>query len=302
MARNYRFTIGTFEAVAVPKPSSATTGATGTMTIVSGDQILTTPNQTYTNIDFRGRVDVRAANLEFDNCIFRGNTSQASNTGLLNATHSACSGLKVHHSTFAPTAQSVWWTAILGHDYWAHHNDISQVVDGFGVYNTYNRTAPSGVLIEENWVHDLSCLSPDPNHTDNKTHGDVVQIQGNGYVVIRNNFFDASPSSTSTAGVKPTSCVMITPNDSVCPGNVITGNWLYGVSAAVINVSPKSKGSGTTAYIANNRFGPTVGYPMLLDNSQLTFVGLPTTTGLDTTNGNVYDATDLPVKVYRQTV
>lgn len=302
MARNYRFTIGTFEAVAVVKPTAANTGATGTLTTLSGDQLITVAGTTIEDKDIYGKVTVRAANVTLRNCRIRGNATQASNSGLVDATHASVSNLLIEDCTLAASTPSVWWTGIIGHNYTARRCNISQVVDGFGVYNTSSPSAQSGVLIELNYVHDLSCISPDPNHSDGKTHNDVVQIQGGGYVVIRNNHFDATPSSTSTAGVKPTSCVMITPNVSACPGNVITGNWLYGVSAAVINVSPKSKGSSTTAWIADNRFGPTVGYPMLLDNSQLTFAGLPTTTGLDTNNGNVYDATDLPVKVYRQTV
>jgi len=302
MSRNFRFTIGTFEAVAVVKPSASNTGATGTLSTLSGDQVVTVAGTTIEDKDIYGKVTVRAANVTLRNCRIRGNATQSSNSGLVDATHSSVSNLLIEDCTLAAGTPSVWWTGIIGHDYTARRCNISQVVDGFGVYNTANPSAHSGVLIELNYVHDLSCISPDPNHSDNKTHGDVVQIQGGGYVIIRNNHFDATPSSTSTAGVKPTSCVMITPNVSACPGNVITGNWLYGVSAAVINVSPKSKGSSTTAWIADNRFGPTVGYPMLLDDSQLSFVGLPTTTGLDTLNGNVYDATDLPVKVYRQTV
>lgn len=283
----------------VEKPTAANTGATGTLTTLMGDQVITTPGTVLEDLDIHGKVSIRAADVILRNCNIRGNATASTNSGIVDCTHSACLRALIEDCTIYAENPSVWWTGILGHDYTARRVNVHHVVDFFGCYNTNNTAALLNVLIEQCYGHDMSCLSPDPNHTDNHTHNDGIQIQGGGGVTARYNNLVCTPGSGSTPGVTPTSSIMVTPNLSACPSLVFVDNWLDG-GAAVINISDKGKGTATSGWIANNRFGRTSsGYMMLVDVTLTGFTGLPAATALDTNNGNVYDNDNTPVRVYR---
>lgn len=282
------------------KPSASDTGHYGTLTTLTGNQTITTPGTVLEGRDIFGYVDVRTSGVRIRNCKIRGDAATATERGLINATHANCSDLVIEDCTLVPDTPSIWWTGVLGHDYTARRLDISDCVDGFGVYNTNATSAKANVNIVRNWVRRAYCHTPDSTHSDNKTHNDGVQIQGNGGVKVRWNFFDWSPSPLSSAGINPTACIMVTPNVSACPDMTFEYNWFGGTGiAAVINFSAKSAGATSTASIYNNKFSrANTGYQMLLD-TDLSFVGLPTSTGLDVNNFNVYEDNGDQVRVYR---
>lgn len=280
-------------------PTAANTGYSGTLTTHSGDITVTTAGTIIENLDVYGVIKIQAANVIVRNNRVRGNST---GDALIDCRHVACSGAYIHHNTLLPDTKSTLWNGIIGHDYNAEWNNISGCVDAFGVYNNNSgyQTLPTNVFIRHNYAHGAWCWSPDPSHTDNKTHNDAVQIQGGGYVTIECNNFDWAPMAGSYAGIDCTSAIMITPNVSPCPGNIIRYNWFNGSGiAAVINISAKSAGPTTTAAIFFNRFSRSnTGYLLYLD-TDLTFEGMPTSTGLDNNNGNVYDDNDAKVTVYR---
>lgn len=299
-ARTIRVVIGSMALPAASeKPDSTNTGASGTLTPLYGDQTITTANYTLSDRDIYGRVIVRAAGFTMTNCRVRGTTSSTADA-LVDVRHASVSGAVIEDCTITPDTPNIYWTGIIGHDFTATRCNIYGSVDGFGVYNTNNQSAQTNVLIVGCYVHDLHCYTPCSYQPDNKTHNDGIQIQGGGGVTITGCTFDASPGPTSVAGVNCTGAIMVTPNVSACPNMTFSDNWLDGRdAAAIINISDKGKGTATTANITGNRFGRgSTGYMMLLDVA-LTFPGLPTATGYDTTNGNVYDDNDAVVRVYR---
>lgn len=294
----YRLVIGDGAASGVTeKPGSTNTGATGTLTIRSGNQYIDTPGTTLQDLDIFGRVIVRTSGVSIINCRIRGDNVTSGNQGLVDARHVSCSGLTVQDCTLVPDYPSVWYTGIIGHDYNASGCDVYNVVDAFGVYNTYT-TGLANVTISGNWGHDFHVYTPDPNHSDNKTHNDGVQIQGNGGVTITGNFLDMYPgASSNTTGA--TSAVMINERSGQCPSVSIVDNWLSG-GAATINAADADLTSTTSLTITGNRFDRAAGFKIYLTTA-VTATGLPTAAGwgTDTTNGNVYDDDDTPISVYR---
>lgn len=278
------------------KPDSSNTGHTGTLTEHHGNLIITTPNTVIEDMDVFGNIQIRTSGVQILNSRVRGGTS---GDALIDCRHVNCVDAYIEHCTLVPDYPSTTWNGIIGHDYTAKWNNIYGTVDGFGVYNTNtgHQTDLTNVLIESNWVHALYCKTPDPSHTDNRTHNDCVQIQGGGGVTILGNSFMANPGAGSSVGLSGTSCVMITPNVSACPDNVIEYNWMdYG--GACINISAKNKGPTTTALVQYNQFGRNGGYRILIYND-LVCAGLPSVTGTDTANGNVYADNGDPVTVNR---
>lgn len=181
----------------IPAGSPTPTVQTGT----NGVLVISTAG-TYDSIDFRCEVQPRVPGIVFTRCIFRGNTtrgndataSHLTNGALCNISGSAPYGTtiaKFYDCEFRPTLPSIWWDAILSHDYEAHRCYVTGTVDGFGVYGA--GTSGANVALYGNQVGKLSYFSPDPNHsTDSpvsKTHNDVVQWQGgNRLVAVGNNF------------------------------------------------------------------------------------------------------------------
>jgi hypothetical protein len=187
------------------KPGAGNTGVpAGTqLTVVTGN-ITATAGQVIQNVDLRGRVIVNAPNVTIRNSIIRGTVNAWTSTssgGLVTATGSAVANLLIERSTLIPLDPDPGWTGIIGHDYTARYNDISNTVDGFGVYNTAAPNTNSNVVIENNWVHDLSWFNPDPWHSDG-VHADGVQMQGGLGTRIWFNTLDAkfAPYSVNSFG------------------------------------------------------------------------------------------------------
>lgn len=284
-----------------PKPTAADTGHYGTLTTYNGNITVTTAGTQLTGLDIHGWVDVRTSGVRLRNCKIRGDAATSTERGIINATHANCVDLVIEDCTIVPDTPSIWWTGVLGHDYTARRCNIYNCVDAFGVYNTNAPSSQANVNIVRNYAHDAYCHTPDSTHSDNKTHNDAVQIQGNGGVKVRYNNLDWAPNAAiSSAGINPTACIMVTPNVSACPNMTFEYNWFGGSGvAAVINFSAKSAGPTSTASIFYNKFSrANTGYQMLLD-TDLTFTGIGSATGLDINNGNVYEDNGAQVRIYR---
>lgn len=297
---HYRLTIGS--AAGPTRPGPTNTGATGTLTVRSGDQTITTADTLLEDLDIYGRVFVRAANVTIRNCRIRGGPTGSC---LIDATSTSCTGLTVEDCTLRPDVPTYDCNGVNGAGFTATGCDISAVVDGFGVWLTQDPDA-ANVSITGNYVHDVHCQSS-PYHSDGVTHNDGVQIHGGGPVVIRGNTFIMNPGATSVpvTGYGATSCVLASDGIGTLTGIVIEDNY-FDYSAALVNINPPAPiNTLSTATIRNNRFGrngkttgaaPTA---VMILESTWTFDGFAATSGDDVNNGNVYDDDGSPIPFKR---
>lgn len=228
----------------------------------------------------------------------------------------------VEECVLIPDFPSEGIDGIVGHDYTARRNTVRDVVDHFGAFNSVRSGDPARVTIEGNYCDNLAYFSPCSYQSDNRTHNDGVQIQGNSGYVLRGNTILANASPTAGNGFSATDPsapaknvyapsvtgqgIGITPNVSAVTNTVIEDNWLdYGAQTITV-INNNFPVSGLT--IRRNRFGRnqpnlnksgTTARRAILLQPGVVAPGLPETTGVDTTNGNVYDDDGSPVTIYR---
>ncbi len=283
----------------VPKsfePGSPTAGLLpgwgyGQLSARNGDLIVNDPGVTIENLRINGRLIIRAANVTVRNCWVQGAASPSNaNQALVDCTHIRCVGFVIEDSVLAPQTPTYGWNGISGHDYTARRLDIYRTVDGGRVYNGNPGmgSAPSNVIYSSCWIHGMALFAPDPNHADNRTHNDIIQIEGGsgtkiigcrmeGYIAkswprmnpatsdptLQSVNVWAAPHPYSASGrCVTTSCIQITPNVGAVTGLLIDGNWLYG-GAVAINAANRSRyagaDGGNLGTIVNNRFDRTQG-------------------------------------------
>lgn len=176
-------------------------GARTTSSITS----ISTPNQTFTNVDFQNRVDISTSGLTFDNCRFitPGYVRNGSNSGatvmMLDA---ACADIVFNRCHFEQKAGTATprTDGLKGHGFTANRCSFKHVVDAVGVFNLYgprNDVYVHGCIADEfAWFSDDT-----PVHSDG-THNDFVQIQGSaGLEVIGNAVYGYRWSETETVPV-----------------------------------------------------------------------------------------------------
>ena len=265
-----------------------------------GDIVVTTPGTVLENMDIYGFVTVKAADVTIRNSRVRGSGKGSFNTGLINANDSRVRNLVVEDTTLVPDFPSYWINGMLGHDYTARRVNTWNVVDGFGIYNTSGTAA--NVRVESSYVHDLAYFSPDPNHSDNKTHNDAIQIQGGSNIQIVNNTLSAWLSKTAgtqnyqypQAGFG----IILTPNVNKVTGSVIEGNWLDGSYIPIKLVHNSRTGAFDFGRVDNNRFARDMrNVPMAGKNNWFTILATPEVAF--TATGNVYADNGAPVEVRR---
>lgn len=174
----------------IPAHSPALTLRTST----DGIHVITAPGR-YDLVDFHCEVQIRCAGVVFTRCRFRGNATRTTNGGLANlgalAPYGTGTLATFYDCEFSPDTPSVWWDAIMSHDYTAHRCKVSRCVDGFGVFG--NGPHPANVALYGCYVDKHAMFSPDPNHPDDtpvsKTHNDSVQWNGGaGLTLVGNSF------------------------------------------------------------------------------------------------------------------
>jgi polygalacturonase len=257
------------------------------------------------DLDIYGVIGVNVANVVIRNCRIRGDNN---NTPLIIAYGINCKNLLVEDCTIIPDNPLrgpfgyEGGDAITGHDFTIRRCNIQHTQDGIGVFNTNNRNGDMAVVIEQNYIDNLSFHSPDLTRSaaDNKTHNDVIQIQGGHNIVVRGNnlrgFIDPSPAVSRMGSYAGTlrehwcNAVMQTTQGVGTVGEVvIENNWIDGGGIS-LNISGVYANFGR---IWNNRFGT--------DHYYKSASGLPTGTILLNSQtvvdvrGNVYDATDEPI-------
>lgn len=224
-----------------PDPTTAGILPGSSLAVVNGDQTITTAGTVIENKDIYGWINVKAANVIIRNCIIRGK-SFTTNVGLIQATDAAVSNLIVEDCLLSPSHPSIWINGINGHDFIARRNEVINVIDYFGVYNTHSPGTLVNVKILQNYCHDMAYFTPDSNHStkDNQSHNDGTQIQGGlGVHIIGNDiqayYGTAGTHQPATTGVTPSgaanpalACVLFNVNVGTTGGHTINDNWFSG--------------------------------------------------------------------------
>lgn len=169
-------------------------------------QTVTTNGATYTDCRFDNYVDIRASDVTFVRCEFRGpSPGPASTNSAAKCTDVATLRTRFEFCDFIARSPTNHFNALSGHDYTAHRCYVKNFVDGFNVYNTAAPGAASNVRLEGNCVELLSYFSPDPTQSDNATHNDCVQHQGgSGTVIVGNTLAGFVDPAVGNANEPPT--------------------------------------------------------------------------------------------------
>lgn len=277
------------------KPSATTTGVpAGTAltrypAVGSADIIVTTPGTVLDSLDIHGSVIVQAADVTIKRCIVRAKLV-TTNTACVMAVDSRCLRLVVQDCKLMPEFPSVWINGINGHDFTLLRCDISKCVDGAGLFKTSAPGTNLAVVIQGNYIHDLSWFSPDPNHlSDNQTHNDGIQIQGGLGAVIQGNNIQSFRMGTTTVAL---SCVLLNDNVGKTGNHIIESNW-FGGGYVPINALDTSCGGSNYGRFWKNKFDGN-------SFQRLTVRRLSTLIwdfGIGTANQNTYSDTGAPITV-----
>jgi hypothetical protein len=284
------------------KPSALTTGVpSGTILtqytnqygiISDGFLTITTPGLVIDSYDIPAFINIEAANVTIKNSFVRGPnfipsgiTGSNKGTNMISVLDARAVNFNVYDSTLAPVYPNSHTDAIQGHGFTAARNNIYDSVDGIDPLGT-------DVLIEANYIHDLSWFTVDSGHADGHSHNDCIQ-PGGGSSTIEYNNLEAFLSPTAGQGpARPynyaNSAILLSANAIPAEMNIIiANNWIDG-GVVAINEGP---GSYTNlGSISGNIFGDNQQYPlqMILLTSTRASAGL-------SISGNIYHAVDEPL-------
>ncbi len=141
-------------------------------------------------------VVITVANVTLDKCEVTGpqtitggnstNKAQNPEMGLI-----ICQGTNtlITQCTIRPTVPFSGSTGIIGRKYKAHRCRVEDVTDYFGVYDTRGSAYRADVEITGCYGTRMGYYSPDPYQSDNMTHNDGIQWQGNLGLKVHGNYF-----------------------------------------------------------------------------------------------------------------
>ncbi len=298
------------------KPSAENTGlnvlgiAPASLTVVSGGRTHTTNDTVYEDMRFTGVVDIRAKRVTYRNCWFNG--PGTAGTALVMCINSVCEEIVFENclfkaSSIGDTVEGTPDNCLFGHDFTLYRCDLSNSIDLLGLYSGVSLSVPArNVSILGSYLHDMTYYSPDPDHSNNQTHNDGIQVHGGAHnflmrgtrveayydplvgdaseppVIVNDQLISGNKIYPSLAA----SCfLVVTPINTTAGINsfVIDKNWLGG-GVVVINW-PRS--DGVNVAITNNRWtrGTYYGddFTILMKQAQVA-----------TVTGNYYEDTGVP--------
>jgi hypothetical protein len=309
--------------IGVDEPSASTTGllpgwTKGMLAPYAGPTIITadgTPSvRTYENLLFSDYIDFRGDNIWVDNCYFEGPASPPSSGKALVNTDNLTTGADfiITNSEIAPQAPALWVNGLQGHDFTARYVKIHDCVDSFSIRVPSNPDAALNVIVEQCLAYDHSYFTPDPNHTDNQTHNDGMQLQGGngtGSRIRGNALWSRRYSANSGSGTQPDRGTGTEDNGRYAQGALVGiqwtnlsgyttfievwDNWIYGYERGINAGSANDHNIGT---IYRNKFDDAQGERAggsLTAGSGYTITMDPTTdcdTGDSSPNQNIYMA------------
>lgn len=279
------------------RPSAATTGTLGSLTTHAGDFVTTSASQVVQNLNITGRVKIRHDNVTFRNCrIQGGNPTVEAGFCSVEAFQSRGTTTKFYDCEITTSyLQIESGNSIQGRDFEIYRCNLWGSVDGVGAQY-------SNVTISACWIHDIKWYTPDPGHSDNRTHNDGIQVHGGAnFTIIGNSIEVGYPGGGDGVGFhEHTSGIIVTQDVGATSNVTIDKNWIYSVSnvgtAVGINLShsPRSGPYGGTVTVTNNRFSALstfrTGKHILMDS---------TTYDKATKTGNVIDASGVAATISR---
>ena len=259
------------------KPDSTNTGVTpGTvLSDVTGVYTASTAGSVITGKRFLNYVYVRAANVTFRNCEFRGPASGSFvSYGLVDCRAASATNTLLDRCTMAATAKNMYWcngvSVRSGATVTVQRCNISAVADGL---NCGDNSA-STLTALGNYIHDLYFFNNSADHASDSVHpywehNDGVQIEGgSGHVVRGNNFMSYMQLGTNDGihGMPPIdpatgswnrrwgAGVTASPDSGKITSVSITQNWFEGGAVGFQSSSAGEVGANFGT-ISGNRFG-----------------------------------------------
>lgn len=265
-------TYGTYE------PDASTAGLLNDpnrpLTVYDGDYTVTSAGAVIKDLEIRGQVIIKAANVTVDNCWIRGGVAaRTSSCGLVQCSTATYSAV-IRDCLIEPQTPDYYTDGFQYCGYTALRCRVRSTVDGFGVFAKTSGGAMN-VVIKGCWVENLSKFYPDASHT-NGTHNDGIQLQGGNNATIVGNRIDGflNPATGNTGGVdvnpdgspkspsctQTTSAIMLNANTGPLTNVTISDNYLHGGILTINGLDTQFTTSGSlTGSIVRNQFGPDTG-------------------------------------------
>lgn len=201
--------------------------------------------------------------VKFLNCNFTSGGDATFSVGQVTCRGNYLERVTFERCTFRPDVPNYFVDGLIGHHYTAYRCDVSRTVDGFGVYNQYNRRAD--VYIQGNYVHEQCRFEydgyPATGHSDG-SHNDGIQLQGGeGLWVVGNAFHGYQFHADGSTPAFPWNYTAqgVLTQENVAVGGVyyagdfhVTNNWFWGFQQVI---RPATRSSSMTVYdieIVNN--------------------------------------------------
>lgn len=216
----------------------------------TGDYNVTTAGQVVENLTITGRVIVRAPNVTIRNCEIRigAQTTNTYGVNIADPTYNT----RIEYNTIHASNPSVWVSGIGVMGYTSYRNHIYDVVDGLRFRGS--ATGPMNASSQGDFIERLLYITPDPNHSDNRTHNDGIQVEaGVGGSVIGTHITGLQDSPYSTQPMPEltaTSGIIIT---NPASNLIIEDNWLGG-GAYTLSAGGGTSGPVITGHAYRNRF------------------------------------------------
>jgi hypothetical protein len=246
------------------KPAAGNTGVVAgtTLTVLTGDQTLSTDNAVVANADIRGYVRITGKNVTIRNSIVRGGTARCSAAVIQVEGSAVIEDVEIAPASPNACLDGVWATATT-----LTRVNIHGTVDGV--------KAGNDVVVQDSWIHDLTFYgsgAPGGGATVN----DAVDTRGKRRITLRHNVL--YPGADANAAYQVT-------QEGGASGDIrVENNWLDG-GHCVLNFAHRGGGPTPLTGIAvvNNRFGRNSMFacPVLIS----------TATNLSANSGNVWDDT-----------
>lgn len=257
-----------------------------TLTLWEGDLTTQYAGQVFRNLRVTGRTKIRHDGCKFYYCKLEGGTPSGSSFGTVEAFQSRVTPTEFWDCTIVGSVQNISNTnAIQGRDFTLYRCVLEGAVDGIGAQY-------ANVKVYGSVIRNVRFYSPDPGHSDNRTHNDGIQVHGgSGFTFVGNSIEMGQPSPG-----QHNAAIMLTQDVAATSNVLIDRNWIYSIGTGYCQVGINLSQTGSfgpgayTGYvtITNNRFSPAstwiTGRAGLIDSA---------TKAMATISGNVYDNTGL---------
>jgi hypothetical protein len=226
-----------------PGTGGGSDGSTGVpdgtdLKVHNGDLVVTKDGATFTGLDIRGFVDIRASDVTIRDSLIRGGVASNGNRGILNVTDTSARRFLLEDSEIRPANPSVRLDGVNGANFTLRGVEVDGGVDAVKIFG-------DNVKIESSWLHGTQRFASDPNQGGKETHNDAIQVQGGSGVSIKSSRIEGG----TNAGI------MVTQDFSATKSLTISGNRLSG-GACTVNIVPSDLPSVGPITLTNNVFVP----------------------------------------------